>query len=52
MGKHDPELAEQRPNQRPTQRREHQKYGVARIPAIVTAHSKFIVTDKLLMLEG
>ena len=23
-----------------------------RIPAIVTAHSKFIVTDKLLMLEG
>jgi len=23
-----------------------------RIPLIVTAHSKFIVTDKLLMLEG
>jgi hypothetical protein len=23
-----------------------------RIPAIVTGHSKFIVTDKLLMLEG
>jgi hypothetical protein len=25
---------------------------LVRIPAIVTAHSKFIVTDKLLMLEG